>query len=123
MYLKFADKAQADSVLYTTTTEYLYEDRYGQPYPTEAALTEEDLEDRNATFKGIETTSTPNFANIDVLGTIYRPTGAVETVDGMEVPVMAALDGYHVNVRAVGEDTSALVPFAVVPTVTQRIWG
>ena len=106
LYLRFADKAQADSVLYTTT-------------PVLAVV---DMEGNVITPAG-EDIVTPNFANIDVLGTIYRPTGEVETVDGMEVPVMAALDGYHVNVRAVGEDTSALVPFAVVPTVPQRIWG
>ena len=106
MYLKFTDKAQADSVLYTTT-------------PVLAVV---DMEGNVITPAG-EDIVTPNFANIDVLGTIYRPTGEVETVDGMEVPVMAALDGYHVNVRAVGEDTSALVPFSVVPTVPQRIWG
>ena len=106
-YLKFADKAQADSVLYTTT-------------PVLAVL---DTEGNVITPAG-EDIVTPNFANIDVIGTIYRPTGEVETVDGMEVPVMAALDGYHVNVRAVdGEDTSALTSFAVVPSVPMRVWG
>ena len=106
LYLKFSDKAQADSVLYTTTPVLAVVDQEG-----------------NVITPAGEDIVTPNFANIDVVGTIYRPTGAVETVDGMEVPVMAALEGYHVNVRAVGEDTSALVPFAVVPTVPQRIWG
>ena len=106
LYLKFTDKAQADSVLYTTTPVLAVVDQEG-----------------NVITPAGEDIVTPNFANIDVVGTIYRPTGAVETVDGMEVPVMAALEGYHVNVRAVGEDTSALVPFAVVPTVPQRIWG
>ena len=107
LYLKFADKAQADSVLYTTT-------------PVLAVV---DMEGNVITSAG-EDIVTPNFANIDVIGTIYRPTGAVETVDGMEVPVMAALEGYHVNVRAVdGEDTSALTSFAVVPSVPMRVWG
>lgn len=106
LYLKFTDKAQADSVLYTTTPVLAVVDPEG-----------------NVITPAGEDVVTPNFANIDVIGTIYRPTGEVETVDGMEVPVMAALEGYHVNVRAVGEDTSALVPFAVVPTVPQRIWG
>ena len=107
LYLKFADKAQADSVLYTTT-------------PVLAVV---DMEGNVITPAG-EDIVTPNFANIDVIGTIYRPTGEVETVDGMEVPVMAALDGYHVNVRAVdGEDTSALTSFAVVPSVPMRVWG
>ena len=105
-YLKFADQAQADSVLYTNT-------------PVLAVV---DLEGNVITPAG-EDIVTPNFANIDVIGTIYRPTGAVETVEGMEVPVMAALEGYHVNVRAVGEDISALTSFAVTPTNPQRIWG
>jgi hypothetical protein len=103
LYLKFADQAQADSVLYTVTDE----------------VTDAD---------GVvvqEASSKPNFANIDVIGTISKPTGAMTTSeDGMEVPVMAELDGYHVNVRVVGsEDASALVPFSVVPTVPVRIWG
>jgi len=106
LYLKFTDKAEADLVLYTTT-------------PVLAVV---DMEGNVITPAG-EDIVTPNFANIDVIGTIYKPTGAVETVDGMEVPVMAALDGYHVNVRAVGEDTSALIPFVVTPTVPQRIWA
>jgi hypothetical protein len=94
LYLKFADQAQADSVLYTVTDE----------------VTDAD---------GVvvqEASSKPNFANIDVLGTIYEPA-----VEGEE-PV--AKDGYHVNVRVVGsEDASALVPFSVVPTVPKRVWG
>jgi len=106
LYLKFADKAQADPVLYTTTPVLAVVDTEG-----------------NVITPAGEDIVTPNFANIDVIGTIYRPTGEVETVDGMEVPVMAAIEGYHVNVRAVGEDTSALVPFAVSPTVPQRVWG
>jgi len=119
-YLKFADKAEADLVLYTTTTEYLYEDSYGQPYPSTVELTEEDLEDRNATFKGIETTVTPKFANIDVVGTIYQAT----PVDAPEDYVPVAYDGYHVNVRLVGsEDASTLTPFSVVPSVPRRVWA
>ena len=107
LYLKFADKAQADSVLYTTTPVLAVVDTEG-----------------NVITPAGEDIVTPNFANIDVIGTIYRPTGEVETVDGMEVPVMAALDGYHVNVRAVdGEDTSALTSFAVMPSVPMRVWG
>jgi hypothetical protein len=107
LYLKFTDKAQADSVLYTTT-------------PVLAVV---DMEGNVITPAG-EDIVTPNFANIDIIGTIYNPTGEVETVDGMEVPVMAALDGFHVNIRAVdGEDTSALTSFAVVPSVPARVWG
>ena len=105
-YLKFTDEPQANSVLYTNTPVLAVVDPEG-----------------NVITPAGEDIVTPNFANIDVIGTIYRPTGAVETVDGMEVPVMAALEGYHVNVRAVGEDTSALTSFALVPNHPQRIWG
>jgi hypothetical protein len=94
LYLKFSDKAQADSVLYTTTDEVT--DAEG--VVVQAA------------------SSKPNFANIDVVGTIYK------TVAEGEEPV--AYEGYHVNVRVVnGEDSSALLPFSVVPTAPRRIWG
>ena len=101
-YLKFESKEQADSVLYTTTDE----------------ITDE---------QGVvvqEASSKPNFANIDVIGTIYKPSILGQTDEnGIEVPVMDALVGFHVNIRAVGEDTSAIAPFAVVPSVPVRIWG
>lgn len=145
MYLKFADKAQADSVLYTSVetagkkaveyTQYLVEGAATEDGEVEHGWTEIlqegdvilDTKVCTTTVKDTDTTVIqlqPNFANIDVLGTIYRPTGEVETVDGMEVPVMAALDGYHINVRAVGnEDTSALLPYAVTPSLPCRVWG
>jgi hypothetical protein len=107
LYLKFSSKTEADSVLYTTTPVLAVVDPEG-----------------NVITSAGEDIVTPNFANIDVIGTIYKPTGAVETVDGMEVPVMEALNGYHINVRAVGnEDTSSLLPYAVTPTVPRRIWA
>jgi hypothetical protein len=98
-YLKFENKEQADSVLYTVTDEVT---------DAEGVVVQ-------------EASSKPNFANIDVIGTIYKPT---EAVDEEGNPVMEALTGYHINIRAVdGEDTSAIAPFAVVPSVPVRIWG
>ena len=67
-----------------------------------------------------EETVKPNFANIDVLGTIYEPTAEVDT-DGY--PIMIALDGWHVNVRVIDEDYSALEPYKVSPTQPRRVWG
>lgn len=66
----------------------------------------------------------PNFRNIDIIGTIYKPTGTTETVDGMQRPVMAAVPGYHCNVL-VGdnEDITALTPYTVTPTTRVRIWA
>jgi hypothetical protein len=60
-----------------------------------------------------EPTLKPRFANIDVLGTLY-------TKD--EEPV--AIDGWHVNVRAVeGEDIALLAPYAIQPTNPRRVWA
>jgi len=96
LYLKFADKAEADSVLYTTTDEVTDE---------EGAVVQ-------------EATSKPNFANIDVLGTIYEaiPEDAPEDYE----PV--AKDGYHVNVRH-KEQAPELDAYAVTPTNPRRIWA
>ena len=38
---------------------------------------------------------------LDVIGTIYRPTGETTLVDGIETPVMAAVDGFHANLRVI----------------------
>jgi hypothetical protein len=62
----------------------------------------------------------PNFANISTIGIIYKPTG--ET-DAEGSPVMAALDGWHVNVRVVSEDPTPLEQYAVTPTLPVRVWG
>ena len=107
-YLRFADQAQADSVLYTNTPVLAVVDPEG-----------------NVITPAGEDIVTPNFANIDVIGTIYKPSILGQTDEnGIEVPVMDALLGFHVNIRAVnGEDTSAIAPFAVVPSVPVRVWG
>lgn len=102
-YLKFESKEQADSVLYTKVPT-----AWGEEYRLDGGAIPTEFEDK------------PNFANIDVIGTIYRPT---EAVDEEGNSVMEALTGYHVNIRAVGEDTSAIAPFAVVPNHPQRVWG
>ena len=103
-YLKFENKEQADSVLYTKVPT-----AWGEKYTLDGGPIPTEFEDK------------PNFANIDVIGTIYRPT---EEVDEEGNPVMEALTGYHINIRAVdGEDTSAIAPFAVVPSVPVRVWG
>ena len=38
---------------------------------------------------------------LDVIGTIYRSTGEVTLVDGVETPVMAKVDGFHANLRVI----------------------
>jgi len=98
-YLKFTDEAQANSVLYIKV-------------PT--AFNEEGQVN--------EWMEKSNFDNIDILGIIYNPTGATETVGDIEVPVTIALDGFHVNVRNYSQ-APELDAYAITPTNPRRIWA
>lgn len=65
-----------------------------------------------------------NYANIDTIGVIYKPTGEMTQTEMGEQPVMAPIPGWHVNVRlADGEDASAIEPFKVQPATPMRVWG
>lgn len=98
-YLKFASEEEARSVLYTVTPAVSDEET--------GVVTEETVK--------------PNYMNIDVLGVIYEPTAEVDA-DGY--PVMAPLDGWHVNVRTIGdEDGAALESFKVMPKAPRRVWA
>jgi len=65
---------------------------------------------------------------IDIVGTIHEPTGVTLTdSEGMEYPEMAAVDGWHVNVRLVGdamrETVEALdATHGVTPNSPSRVW-
>jgi len=65
---------------------------------------------------------------IDVVGTIYEPTGVTLTdSEGMDYQEMAAVDGWHVNVRLVGdamrETVEALdASHGVTPNSPSRVW-
>lgn len=62
-------------------------------------------------------------ANLDVVGTIYKPTGVTLTdAEGMQYPEMAPLAGFHVNVIADAFD-EALQPYVVVPTNPVRVFA
>ena len=95
MYLRFDNEAAATAVLYTQE-------------PT--AWDEE----------GNVTATRQAYANISTLGIIYKPTGETDAEGN---PVMAALDGWHVNVRVVSEDPTPLEQYAVTPAVPVRVWG
>ena len=97
LYLKFTDEAEATAVLYTQEpTEW---DEQGNVTATEP---------RQA------------YANISTIGIIYKPTGETDAEGN---PVMASLDGWHVNVRVVGEDATALEAFSVTPALPVRVWA
>ena len=104
--LKFADEAAANSVLFTKVPT-AWSESVSMDEPPVAT----------------EWMDKPNYDNIDIIGAIYKPTGAVTVnEDGMEVPVMADVGGYHVNVRNLSE-ASELDAYVVVPTNQYRTWA
>lgn len=64
-------------------------------------------------------------ASIDIIGTIYKPTGATTTTDMGEQPEMAPLDGWHVNVRLKADQATpdSLVQYQVTPANPVRVWA
>lgn len=70
----------------------------------------------------VETRHAPTAGySIDIIGTIYKPTGNLiqKTVEGvtMEVPEMAALDGFHANLRGPADLAPKVEITEYVPTV------
>jgi hypothetical protein len=101
-YLKFDSEAEARSVLYRV----------------EGAV-EADPENGVEAQEGYEVA---NYQFVDVIGTIYKPTGKMLKSDEGEFPEMAPLDGYHVNVRLLN-DASELEPYRVFPENAVRGWA
>ncbi len=70
---------------------------------------------------------TPDYA-IDVVGVIHKPTGNTLTDDaGFEYEETTPLDGWHINVRLVGDarraDVEALdAAYGVTPKSPSRVW-
>ena len=101
LYLKFDSEAQA--------TEYLY------------AQVPVKWDEEDGMVNPIEFESRPNYANIDVIGTIFE--GGEWDAEGDVIAKPVALEGWHVNVRVIDEDPTPLEPFAVIPTTPRRVWG
>ena len=65
---------------------------------------------------------------IDVVGVIHKQTGVTITDDeGMEYPEMAALDGWHVNIRLSssvcrGAVEALDIAHGVTPVAPKRVW-
>jgi hypothetical protein len=98
-FLKFTDEAEANEVLFTEQTSV-----------------QGDV---------VETVLVPKYAAVDVIGTIYKPTGNVlpaEDSSGDAVPEMDPIDGWHVNVRHT-EPVPELEPFQVFPKNPVRMWA
>jgi hypothetical protein len=95
-FLKFADEAEANAALFTEQT--------------------------NVQDDVVETVLVPKYAAVDVVGTIYKPTGKMLTTDEGPVPEMAPLDGWHANVRHT-DDAPELAPYQVFPVTPARMWA
>ena len=63
----------------------------------------------------------PLYPNIDTIGLIYKATGKTTLVDGVEMPVMKALKGWHVNVRC--DEAPELDAYAVTAITPTRVWA
>lgn len=96
MFLKFADQAEADSVLFDEQT-----------------TVNDDV---------VEAVKVPKYAAVDVIGVIYKPTGKLLTTTEGKVPEMAPLEGWHVNVRHTAE-APELDAYRVTPQNPVRGWA
>ena len=65
---------------------------------------------------------------IDIVGIISKPTGNILTdADGNEYPEQSLLEGWHVNIRLIGEamrDTVETLDgtYGVIPDSPSRVW-
>ena len=59
---------------------------------------------------------------VDIVGVIYAETGEMETYEEMTTPVMAPLEGWHVNLRG-DALPQELEQFAVEPHNPRRVWA
>lgn len=105
--LKFADEDTAKLVLYSVQTVVERPPEPGAETQPQAGLQ-----------------YTASYRNIDVIGTIYEPTGSTPAGDLGEYPEMAAVPGWHVNVLVLDdEDAAPLQPYVVAPTQRLRVWA
>jgi hypothetical protein len=63
--------------------------------------------------------------SVDYLGVIYKPTGNMIETEMGEMPEMAPLPGWHVNVRMSADRTcpEALQGAIVSPATPSRVWA
>ena len=96
IFLKFADQAEADSILFEV----------------------------QADAEGGEV-KVPRYAAVDVIGTIWKPTGKVLPApdgSGDAVDEMAPIDGWHANVRHTDE-APELDAYKVEVATPARAWA
>ena len=115
-YLKLASEADMETVLH---------DFYKQE---EITVVDEETGEEIVQIEN-ELCFVPNTSDytVDVIGIIQEPTGNTLTDGDMEYPEMQALDGWHVNIRLVGDAMRDIVEaldtlHGVTPEVPKRVW-
>jgi hypothetical protein len=106
LYLKFENEDEMRSVLFEKVpTEW---DRTDPENPIATAWEERQL-----------------FRNTDIINLIATKDATIDPESGEIITEAEYAQGFHVNVRAVGEDTSALEDFKVnpEPNTPARIWA
>ena len=115
-YLKLTSEAEMPAVLSAF---------YTQDYVTN--VDDEGVETQVADGDPYMVTHSHDYA-IDVVGVIHEPTGVTLTdSEGMDYPEMAAVDGWHVNIRLVGDAMREVVEaldgaYGVTPNSPSRVW-
>ena len=96
-FLKFQTEAAANQVLFTEQTQVMGD--------------------------VVETVKVSNFPGhaVDVIGTVYKPTGKLLTSEEGNFSEMAPVDGWHVNVR--GEEDAVLAKYHVEVATPVRMWA
>ena len=105
LYLKFKDEEQMRSVLFEKVpTEW---DRSDPENPIATAWEERQL-----------------FRNTDIVGLIVDTPAELDE-EGEIISDATYVSGVHVNIRAIGEDTSALESYRVAPepNTPVRVWA
>lgn len=76
----------------------------------------DNVEGINRTFKS------PKYLAVDVIGTIYKPTGNTLTTETGPIEEVQPVPGWHANVRNL-TPLPELEPYMVFPTSPVRMWA
>jgi hypothetical protein len=61
---------------------------------------------------------------LDIIGTIQKPTGETAEVNGFTVPVMENIEGFHANLMAnLTQEQKEMLPLIEAPATPVRVWA
>jgi len=62
--------------------------------------------------------------NLDIIGTIYKPTeNVITTTDGMQILEQLPIEGFHANIRGtLTEEQQLALPLISAPVTPYRVW-